>query len=59
MVTIKSLLTNVLNMSVPAYSFDGRDTIQEGEVCIRGTLLEAIFGSGEFAILKAKCHPDV
>ena len=59
MVTIKSILTNVLNMSVPTFTFDGKDTIQEGEVCIRGTLLEAIFGSGEFAILKVKRNPEI
>lgn len=59
--TIKSILTNVLNMTVPAFAFDGRDKIptQEGEVCIRSTLLEAIYGTGDFAILKACRHPEV
>ena len=58
--SIKSILTNILNLSVPAFTFDGKEhPNQEGEVCIRGTLLEAIYGSGEFAILKAKRHHEV
>ncbi len=59
--TMKSILTSVLNMTVPAFKFDGRDNIpiQEGEVCIRSTLLEAIHGTGDFAILKACRHPEV